>query len=230
MKKLLLLGVFFLTMSMVAFAQNGEQKDQAQLSSKDVTSIQLGNQLAKFGYDTKSAASMVEAARILSQVQTQPMKDKPVDRGAAAASTDKKQATIDYNPMTLLADAKKYAGNDPQLLALIDQQEKAIKAQEATNRGRVGGPASEVSTVAANSSVTYRVTFEGGKTAECLVVGDGDTDLDVYIYDENDNLITSSTDYTDNCYLTWHPRWTGMFRIKIINRGNVYNRYLIVVN
>ena len=49
-------------------------------------------------------------------------------------------------------------------------------------------------------------------------------------YDSNGNLIDSDTDYTDNCVCTWTPRWTGNFRIKIVNRGGVYNRYILRTN
>ena len=229
MKKLLFLSVFFLAMSMVAFAQDNEQPGQTPLASKDLTSIQMGVQLAKYGYETKSAVLMTEAARILAQVQTQPMKDEPVERGDAVDLTNKKQATIEYDPMTLLADARKYAGDDPLLLELIDRQEKAINTQAAANRGRVSGPLYKVSTVAAHSYVNYLINFEGGKTAECLVVGDGDTDLDVYVYDEKDNLVGSSNSCNDECYVNWTPRWTGKFRIKVLNRGNVYNKYILVI-
>lgn len=231
MKKILLLGVLLCTMSLAVFAQESEQKDAAQPKSQDVENIKLGNQLAKYGYDTKSAISLAEAARIISRIQTHGMTDQQVERGAAAASTDSKQATIDYDPKTLLADAKKFANNDPHVLAIVEQAEKDVTAASQTaSRGRVNGPATDVSTVAANSYVYYTVNFRAGELAECAVIGDGDTDLDVYVYDQNNNLITKDIDYTDNCYVSWTPRWTGAFKIKIVNRGNVYNRYIIAVN
>ena len=71
---------------------------------------------------------------------------------------------------------------------------------------------------------------EQNEIAEILVSGDGDTDLDLYVYDENGNLITSDTDYTDDCYVRFCPKWTGPFRIKIVNRGGVYNNYIILTN
>mgnify|MGYP003392464767 CR=1 FL=1 len=62
------------------------------------------------------------------------------------------------------------------------------------------------------------------------VLGDGDTDLDLYIYDSNDNLIAYDSDYTDQCYCRWVPAWTDTFRIKIVNRGSVYNEFVLVTN
>ena len=53
---------------------------------------------------------------------------------------------------------------------------------------------------------------------------------EIYVYDNNGNLIDSDTDYTDNCVCTWTPRWTGNFRIRVVNRGNVYNQYILRTN
>ena len=84
--------------------------------------------------------------------------------------------------------------------------------------------------VLANTNDVYNMTFRGGETAEVAVVGDHDTDLDLYIYDENDNLIVSDTDYSDSCFVIWVPKWTGTFRVKIVNRGGVYNDYTLATN
>jgi hypothetical protein len=79
----------------------------------------------------------------------------------------------------------------------------------------------------AHSTVTYNEVFVGGSAAFVRVVGDGDTDLDLFVYDENGNLIVSDTDYSDQPYVTFTPAWTGPFRIVVQNRGNVYNDYTI---
>lgn len=84
--------------------------------------------------------------------------------------------------------------------------------------------------VKANDYDVYKLVFYGGEDAEVFVSGDGDTDLDLFIYDNNGNLIDSDTDYTDDCYASWHPIWTGTFLIKIVNHGNVYNNYTMWTN
>jgi hypothetical protein len=73
----------------------------------------------------------------------------------------------------------------------------------------------------------FVVYFHGGRSAAASVIGDGDTDLDLFVYDENGNLIGSDTDSTDRCLVRLHPRWTGAFQIEVRNLGSVYNEYRI---
>jgi hypothetical protein len=85
--------------------------------------------------------------------------------------------------------------------------------------------------VRAGGTDSYRdLRFVGGEVARVAVVGDGDTDLDLYVYDENGNEIVRDDDYTDRCVVQFNPRWTGRFIIKIVNRGSVYNRYALMTN
>ena len=83
--------------------------------------------------------------------------------------------------------------------------------------------------VLAGYTDTWTYTFRANSEARVTVDGDGDTDLDLYIYDENNNLITKDDDNIDYCICTWTPKWTGTFKIKIVNRGNVYNRYRLMI-
>lgn len=83
--------------------------------------------------------------------------------------------------------------------------------------------------VKANTTVTWEYTFRANTEAKVTVNGDGDTDIDVFIYDENGNLITKDDDTTDYCICRWTPKWTGKFTIKVKNLGNVYNRCHLLI-
>ena len=83
--------------------------------------------------------------------------------------------------------------------------------------------------VLAGYTDTWTYTFRANSEARVTVDGDGDTDLDLYIYDENNNLITKDDDNIDYCICTWTPKWTGTFKIKIVNCGSVYNRYHLMI-
>lgn len=96
--------------------------------------------------------------------------------------------------------------------------------------GAVTGARADQFRLSAGATHTFNMTFYGGELATVVVEGDGDTDLDVYVYDAVGNLITKDDDYSDYCVVKWRPYWTGVFRIKVVNRGNVYNDYSIETN
>lgn len=81
--------------------------------------------------------------------------------------------------------------------------------------------------VKARSTDRYTHRFYSGETVYIGVRGDGDTDLDLYVYDENGNLIDSDTDSGDDCLCIFTPKWTGRFTIMVKNLGDIYNEYRI---
>ena len=84
--------------------------------------------------------------------------------------------------------------------------------------------------VLAHSSDTYTHVFKGGTEAMVIVSGDGDTDLDLYIYDEYGNLVDYDIDNLDTCVCSWTPRRTATYTIKIKNLGSVRNYYTMWTN
>lgn len=194
--------------------------------SEAIESLQLATQLAKYGYKTFSATALIEAAKIMSSVQTQDLKYESYTQSVATKDQAPKKTGEGFDLTSILASAKKYADGDAKLLASIAELEKANQAK----RGRVGGSGQNFSSVAGNGVDTYQVNFIEGQLAEIAVKGDGDTDLDLYVYDSNGHLIAQDADYTDRCYVSWVPAWTGRFTVKVVNRGPVYNRYGMITN
>ena len=97
--------------------------------------------------------------------------------------------------------------------------------------GAVGGPKSLLTTVDAfGTDRIQAIYFEAGEVAVVRVVGDGTSDLDMYVYDENGNLITKDDDASDDCVATFVPRWTGRFYVVVRNRGGIWNRYVLRTN
>ena len=106
----------------------------------------------------------------------------------------------------------------------------AALASDAVLLGAVGGPKYSEDRVYGKDYVDYTCKFWANELAEVIVIGDGDNDLDLYIYDANGNLIASDTDYTDQCVCRWVPSWTGAFTIRIVNRGAIYSNFAIATN
>lgn len=226
MKKLVLLAVVAL-MSSSIFAQEVEKKESIQgQPSKDISALRLANSLVKYGYEHQSSISLITALQILSNMQTQkleePREGEPVD----VTKKDGKGA-VTFDIPAIIASAKEYADGDKNIISLVDELETEL---EGSSRGAVGGPKRNYDAVGAGCTDNYTISFIANRLAEILVSGDGDTDLDLYVYDSNGNLIVKDNDYTDDCYVSWYPKWTGKFYVKVVNRGGVYNRYVIATN
>jgi hypothetical protein len=92
----------------------------------------------------------------------------------------------------------------------------------------VGGRFAKVEVVTANTTDNYTVQFAGGVTARIIVIGDGRTDLDLFVYDQFGNEVARDDDTTDDCAVVFIPAG-GAYTIKVKNLGAVPNRYRMVV-
>lgn len=224
---------FVLLMSVLAWtlgatAQTIEEKPELKgESSESLAAVRLANDLLRYGYANQSTLALIDALQIFSENPTQKLNVTREGSTVDESNTDGKGAKVSFDYDTVLADAKKFAAGDERLLALIDDIDAEAKG---AHRGSVNGPSRHYDVINGNSTDTYQISFIADELAEILVSGDGDTDLDLYVYDSNGNLIASDTDYTDDCYVCWMPIWTGRFIVKIVNRGPVYNRYVILTN
>jgi hypothetical protein len=169
---------------------------------------------------------VIAAAEMLAKVQTQPL-GAETEINAAVAEESAKAEKPEFTPVNLLADARKFAAGDTALLAWADDVE-AI-ASVAT-RGALGGSRYQVDRVKARATNIYQLAFRNDGIAEIVISGDGDTDLDLYVYDSNGNLIAYDESYSDDCYVSWQPKWTGAFTIVVKNQGDVYNQFEIATN
>jgi hypothetical protein len=61
-----------------------------------------------------------------------------------------------------------------------------------------------------------------------MISGDGDTDLDLYVYDSN-GLIARADSYSDDEIADLIIYNGGYFTVKVVNRGRVYNDYELIV-
>ena len=233
MNKNLLILVFCLlgfSFNIVAQEQESDKKDREKNPSQSIEATMLAGQLAHYGYAHRSALSLVEAVNILSSYSLReltPEKSEPSTGKDGEKVAKYPNLTVDQ----LLKDAKVFAKGNNELIAVIDQVEKKVAEDNATaSRGRTYGPARVSRKVYGHSSYTDYIKFNGGELAEVAAIGDGDTDLDLIVYDSNGNLIESDLDYTDRCYVSFYPRYTGTFRIVVKNRGDVYNRYTLLSN
>jgi len=223
-KKFFLAAIVAATMAVnVGYSQSAsaDQKEEAVAPSKEMQTFVLAGQLAKHGYEENSVTALIQAAELYLSLGERELKAVSVEAGTGKATT--KNDKVSHDPKRILADAKKMAAGDPVYLAMI------AKVEDET-RGGTAGPQRAVHKVEANSADRFTLRFIGNERAVVVVSGDGDTDLDLYVYDGNGNLIAKDEDYSDDCVASWIPSWTGNFTIRVVNRGGVYNRYVIATN
>lgn len=224
MKKILTI-VCLCGLSIAAFAQE-EKPASDKKASPALSAIQTAAGLAMYGYENYSATALIEAAKIFAETPVQPIDIEGIP--AEVQTVTEKATQLRLNPEELLADAKKFAGKDKVVMAYAKQVEKSIKSR--STRGAVGGPKYGEGRVYGKSYTDWNAKFWAGELAEVVVIGDGDNDLDLYVYDSNGNLIASDTDYTDQCVCRWVPSWTDTFTMRIVNRGAIYSDYVIATN
>jgi hypothetical protein len=207
-------------LSSVAADVNVDQEAKAP-GDPLMTNMTLIRQLTDVGLEQKDPLMLMTAAKLYAITPTQDTKRTKESEGGRNSTKDS-ELVIDLD--SLLDYAKDYSGDNEIYLAMISEIE-SVKT-----RGRASGPAVTTDRVNAGATDTYRVTYRGNELAEILIIGDGDTDLDLYVYDENGNDICTDDDYTDQMYCSWVPSWTGEFTIRIKNRGDVYNVYDFLTN
>lgn len=83
--------------------------------------------------------------------------------------------------------------------------------------------------VPAKGSDTHTLTLRKGVRVNITARGDGDTDIDLFVYDPNGRLVAKDDDTTDICIVAFTPEDTGVYQLKITNLGNVYNEYKLEV-
>ncbi len=224
MKKILTI-VCLCGLSFAAFAQE-EKPISDKKTSPELAALQTAASLAEYGYDNYSATALIEAAKIIAETPVQELDAEGTP--GETQTVEPKQTRLRLNPEELLADAKRYAGKDKVVINYAKQVEKTIKRGDT--RGSVGGPKYGEGIVPGKSYTDYEVKFWANELAEVIVIGDGDNDLDLYVYDSNGNLIASDTDYTDQCVCRWVPAWTGAFKLRIVNRGAIFSNFAIATN
>jgi hypothetical protein len=91
-------------------------------------------------------------------------------------------------------------------------------------------PSIQSDRVLAHSTQSYSCTFYAGQLAAIVLVGDGSTTVDVYVYDSAGNLVQFTRGNGDRCRIRFTPEQTQTFTIHVINRGDVSDDYSLGTN
>lgn len=78
-----------------------------------------------------------------------------------------------------------------------------------------------------NADVSYKIVFEAGKNAEFAILGDGSTDVDIFVYDEAGKLVKDDQGLSDMGLARWIPAKTQTYTIKISNLDAAPNQVMM---
>jgi hypothetical protein len=194
-------------------AKNGKTRSE---SASAVEAVAAAEGMVRYGDAAKDPLALIAAAKVLKNVGA---KDSTAERvGGKAGDAKNKPDTMSVE--AILTRAKALANGRQDIVAMADDV-----AKEGV-RGAVGGPNGTRTVVRGRDVDSFRVTFRGGEPARVYVRGDGDSDLDLFVYDHYGNRICTDDDATDEMICGWTPRETAPFTIRVRNLG-VANEYMI---
>jgi len=199
---------------------------EAGAARSAVLDATLSSSLREWARAHNHPAALALAGEILKSVNETPMKGVKMStvEGEPIDATPK---TAQYcDPASLLDEAKKAAEGNAATLAAID----SIGKQGVRSMGATQGPKFGVGSLRGRTKDKYEIGFTAGEVAEVSVIGDGDSDLDLYIYDSDGGLVAKCVDGSDRCYLTWRPTRSMVYRIEVHNLGKVFNKYEVRTN
>ena len=179
-----------------------------------IEQLRLSNQLGDFGEAHKDPIALVEAAMILKQTGAVL---RPASAGVAGARTWE----------SLLARAAQIAGPNPTVASLIaDVRTYKVRSIPTVS----GDPSLFNKSVKQKGADRVEVHFRAGAPAVVYVRPVPKVDLDLYVYDEFNNLICRGDGGNHEAECRWRPRWDGQFLVDVHNNNETEVAYVLAIN
>ena len=197
-------------------------------SARAVLDHEAAHAMIDYGRRTKSPLALLAAAQVFVRSEARDLKAKStVENTRKGEPTRKTVAKVDNSPKGLIAEVRKMT-KVKSVLALAKALEEEIAEG---SRGRVPGPGFDNSYVSGGYVRTYTgQTFRGGEIAIVTVMGNGGANLELEVYDDLGFLVAADRAPGRGYRVSWTPRFTGTFTIKVKNNGFVNNYYTLTTN
>ena len=199
----------------------------------------LAARLALLGEKQEKPMLLLAAAQLLGELQTS---DKDASSVKKTEDDSKDSAgelnTLNYRELLSKAQAMAEKQGDAGK-AIIDQIEglrtKGIVYSQGEGRPSrilqgITFKVMDRDRIDPGHSATYsNVQFEGKKPAIVTVIGDGDGDLDLFVYDGNTGGIIGSDEDRDSIpVVQWQPRYEGPFTIVVKNVSGDWENFVLL--
>lgn len=214
-RKYLLTVMLIFAVTAGAMAQHKQKSDtqKVQITESEIA-FSLANELVNYGYANNSALSLIEAAKIIKE---NGLKEGSVP-GNNPQKLDSDKATESIQTLDvgkLIADAKKLAAGDKNLIALAD---KVVATN--TKSGSVNTPySSEYVYVPYNGEKKYTWNLSHGQIAKFYITGSS-SDLDLTVEDDAGNEVAIDENYSHNPSVVWQANGDRRYTIWIDNNGD----------
>jgi len=208
---------------------------EAQAILRRIERITLAKHLEDYAEQSGSPESLLTAAGILANVRMAGLETKslledlPPERMPEAVSTGAapQKRAQGFGFESLLESARTMAGAESALAEEIT----ALQLRSSEGGRPEESPPQELrvaeSCVPAGKMEVWNLAYPGEDYALVSIAGDGDTDLDLYVFD-SEKLIDASQSATDVESIVWWVRVGGTFRIVVENLGRVANCYVLI--
>jgi hypothetical protein len=75
-----------------------------------------------------------------------------------------------------------------------------------------------------DGEMSFPIRFIEGVKVQIWVDSEKNTDIDLYVYGEDKEKVTSDTKISKDCHVSWTPKKTQVFRVLVVNLGPGDNR------
>jgi hypothetical protein len=171
-------------------------------------SLALSDRLAVYGRQQGDPVALVLAARIRKSLPA-----SLADRGPRGATT-------------LLAQAEAMAGGSTVIAALV-KDVRGLRNRDIPVIGK--GIEYLTRSIKARSVDRSEVNFSGGEAAMVYVHTNDDADIDLYVYDELNNLVCVDEAMGPSATCVWRPRWNGTFLVDVRSRNENAIEYVLAI-
>jgi len=96
--------------------------------------------------------------------------------------------------------------------------------------GRVEGPAEITDSISPERFNNHAANLKGGEVTVITLKGDGGSDLDCFLLNSLNEIVTSDVNSSDTCTLTITPTITGRYDLRVYNAGSKRNTYVSNIN
>lgn len=233
-KNLFLLSVFFTGLFLsIAFAEEKEKSYNEGLLT--VRKLSEAYELVRYGREEKSFLSLLTAAEIIGTSQIEEDKQITVKKNIPpeedTAVIKEEYSYGEEEACGLIEEAIVMSENNPAVVAVSDIIRKKTEEYHRNPESKgTHGAVSAHSLLSSYESEIWNIPCYPGEEAAVEIIGDGSSNLDIFVYDGCNNLIVMDNNKSDRCSVTWVPEWKEKFQTEVVNMNDKSNKYIIIYN